>query len=135
SQVRMPESWSTTRFNLHSASVAIMSDLLVQHVTTDYAEGAFVAGLLHDVGKLVLACGLPAEYDELVKLYQSEQRALLICEEQILGFTHPAVSFEALGVWKLPEPIRQAVRDHNCPSKAWDGEAPLWAVVQAADHH
>ena len=62
-QVRTPPSWSMARFNMHSSAVAILSDLLSQRLTVDYAEGAFVAGLLHDVGRLLMALGLTEEYD------------------------------------------------------------------------
>jgi HD-like signal output (HDOD) protein len=53
--VTMPKGWSTARFNTHSAGTAILSDLLVQHLDVEYPEGAFIGGLLHDIGLLLVA--------------------------------------------------------------------------------
>src|SRR5580658_3313142 len=49
-QLKTPPGWSTARFNLHSVGVAIMADLIGQRVAVGYAEGAFAAGLFHDLG-------------------------------------------------------------------------------------
>lgn len=44
---------------MHSAAVAILSDLLAQHLPVTYPEGAFVAGLFHDLGRLLIVLILP----------------------------------------------------------------------------
>jgi HD-like signal output (HDOD) protein len=114
-QVKAPPSWSMARFNMHSAAAAILSDLLAQKLTVDYAEGAFVAGLLHDVGRLLIALGLSDEYGRIIQMHESEGRSLISCERAVLGFSHPDLSAEALGVWNLPELIQNAVRHHHSP--------------------
>ncbi len=53
--------WSIADFNLHSIATAILSDQLAVRVGVCYPEGAFVAGLFHDLGKLMIAVGLPEE--------------------------------------------------------------------------
>jgi HD-like signal output (HDOD) protein len=129
--VTMPAGWSTARFNVHSAATAILSDLLVQHLPADYPEGAFVAGLLHDIGHLLLAWSLPQYYSEV------QSRAALgapwdECEREIFGFTHAELSANALAIWKLPEPIQDAVRAHHDPPT---GLITLGRVVGAADRY
>jgi HD-like signal output (HDOD) protein len=54
-----PEGWSGSKFNQHSLAVGILADLLAQRAAAPYPEGAFVAGLLHDIGKLLIATSLP----------------------------------------------------------------------------
>ena len=114
-QVRTPPSWSMARFNMHSSAAAILSDLLSQRLSVDYAEGAFVAGLLHDVGRLLIALGLPEEYGRILQMHEIEGKPLLECEMEVAGLTHPELSAEALAHWNLPEPIQNAVRHHHTP--------------------
>lgn len=128
-KVAMPSGWSMARFNMHSAAVAVLSDLLAQRVAVEYPEGAFVAGLLHDAGRLLIALALPQEYERVIALYAAGDRTLISCEEQILGFTHPELSAEAIEFWKLPEEIQFAVRDHHDPPSGF----PLSRVINAAN--
>ncbi len=136
-QVRTPPSWSMARFNMHSAASAILSDLLAQKLTVPYAEGAFVSGLLHDVGRLLIALGLTEEYGRILQMHESEGKPLLECENRVLGFTHPELSAEALAFWNLPEPIQSAVRHHHSPEtdpSASGGDGPtLSRVLDAAN--
>ncbi|MDQ2949725.1 MAG: HDOD domain-containing protein [Acidobacteriota bacterium] len=118
-----PLGWSMARFNLHSIATAILADLLSQEVPVDYPEGAFVAGLLHDLGLLLIAVALPEQYRALE---QGE------CEEQVLGFTHGELSAEALGIWNLPEPIQNAVRYHHSPEP---GPLPLSRLLQLTEEY
>lgn len=128
-KVKMPGSWSMGRFNMHSAAAGVLSDLLAQRLPVDYPEGAFVAGLLHDVGRLLIALGLPREHEEILRL-SKQGRGHLEVEQLVLGFTHPELSAQALHTWNLPEPIQQAVLHHH------DAQAEgLARVVNAANQY
>jgi HD-like signal output (HDOD) protein len=138
-QVRTPPSWSMARFNMHSSAAAILSDLLSQRLSVDYAEGAFVAGLLHDVGRLLIALGLPEEYGRILLMHEQEGKPLLECEMEVAGLTHPELSAEALAHWNLPEPIQNAVRHHHTPEldRAAIGpeEVRLSRILDAANQY
>jgi len=135
-QVVTPASWSMARFDMHSAAAAMLSDLLAQRVSVSYPEGAFVAGLLHDIGRLLIAVGLTEQYEQILDLHQGGGFPLLECEQRVLGFTHPELSAEALALWNLPEPIQTAVRGHHVPpSASQTGDLPLSRLVQAADQY
>jgi len=128
-KIKMPGSWSMARFNMHSAASGVLSDLLAQRMEVGYPEGAFVAGLLHDVGRLVIALGLPQQHAQILESYKAG-RTYLDAEREILGFTHPELSAQALKVWNLPEPIQEAVLHHHNP----DAEG-LGRVVNAANQY
>jgi len=137
-QVRTPPSWSMARFNMHSAACGILSDLLAQRFTVEYAEGAFVAGLLHDVGRLLIALGLTEEYGRILQMHESEGKPLLACEMEVIGLTHPELSAEALAFWNIPEPIQNAVRHHHCPESDPDArpnKVGLSRVLDAANQY
>jgi len=136
-QVKTPPAWSMVRFNRHSAAVAILSDQIAARIPgAEYPEGAFVGGLLHDLGRLLIALGLPEEFGRLVKLHEQSERSWTECELELLGFTHPELSAEALEKWKFPQEVQLAVRDHHRPPAFQaGGMIPLSAILNAADQY
>ncbi len=135
--VRTPPGWSMANFSLHSASVAILSDLVAQQLSAKYAAGAFTAGLFHDLGLLLIALGLPHEYMQIMALREKDPERVLEHEQLILGTTHAEMSAAALAVWNLPEPIRVAVRHHIRPEldpgAVASDEIGLSRILHAAD--
>ncbi len=136
-RVKTPGGWSMKQFNVHSVAVALLSDLLAQRINVDYAEGAFVAGLLHDMGRLLIAVSTKDEYGEIMRMYAEGIETLTTCERHVLGVDHAAVSALALSSWNLPQPIQVAARYHHAPDDdhafAPSGCVKLSAVVCAAD--
>jgi HD-like signal output (HDOD) protein len=134
--VKTPPGWSSARFNLHSVATGLLSDLIAPLVDVEYPEGAFVAGLLHDVGKFLIAISLPSEYSCIGRLSHAGGRGRLDSEREVIGTTHAELSGQALLKWNLPEPIRHAVAYHHQPREA---AAPLelahvvWAADQLAN--
>jgi HD-like signal output (HDOD) protein len=132
-RARTPEAWSGARFNLHSAATAIMADLIAQRARAPYPEGAFVAGLLHDTGKLLIAVSFPSEFAAIRTICGETGRGELESEEEVLGVTHAELSSLALVRWALPPPIQSAVGRHHAPEQADEGRLHLAFLVQAAD--
>lgn len=136
-QIKTPPGWSMARFNHHSVGVALLSDLVAQRRAVAYAEGAFAAGLFHDLGLLLVALGLPEEYKEISLICQQGDKHPLEAEMEVLGLTHAELSALALAAWNLPRPIQMAVRyqdrpDLN-PSEAEPNELSLSTILNAAD--
>jgi HD-like signal output (HDOD) protein len=116
-QVRTPYGWSMRDFNLRSAGVAILGDLLAQNLAVDYAEGAFAAGLFHDLGHLLVAMGCPEEFKQISLLCGPGAKHPAEYEIEVLGISHAALSADALAIWNLPKPIQDAVRFHETPER------------------
>jgi HD-like signal output (HDOD) protein len=136
SAIRTAPGWSTARFNLHSVACGVMADLLAQRVRVNYPEGAFAAGLFHDLGRLLIAVGLPAEHEQIQGAYLDSGLSLEICEENIIGITHAELAAEALAVWNLPADIQAAVRFHHNPVQAsGDSASSLATVIRCADDY
>jgi HD-like signal output (HDOD) protein len=81
------------------------------------ANYAFMGGLLHDAGKLVLATDLATAYREALALAEREQLADWVAEQRVLGATHAEVGAYLLGLWGLPDPIVEAVAFHHHPDE------------------
>ena len=138
-QVKTPSGWSMASFNLHAAGVAILADLLAQKLHVEYAEGAFAAGLFHDLGWLLVALGCPDEFKQITLLCGHGERWASEYELQVLGVSHADLSADALAVWNLPEPIQSAVRFHKTPEldpAAGRGDRfALSRVINVADQY
>ena len=92
-------------------------------------EHAMLAGLLHDVGKLVLAANLPEPYGQTLTLAREQGLADWEAEHEVLGTTHAEIGGYLLGLWGLLDPIVEAVVFHHrpsaCPNQTF---SPLTAV-------
>jgi HD-like signal output (HDOD) protein len=92
-------------------------------------ELAFLAGMMHDVGQLVLAQGLDGEYSEAIRQARQQNRAICEIESVIFGASHAEVGAYLLGLWGLPDLIIQAVAWHHHPRRSpGSGFTPLLAV-------
>ena len=89
-------------------------------------EEAFAAGLLHDVGLLVLATEDREALVEVLAASRAERRPLQIIEQERFGVTHAEVGAHLLALWGLPHPVTEAVARHHDPPS---GHAPLDSVA------
>lgn len=115
----------------HSILVATAAKRIVDLETADprAADRAFMAGLLHDVGKLVLAVNLPREYGTAMHRAEANRIALHEAESEVLGATHAEVGAYLLGIWGLPDTIVMATaHHHNVSDGARGAFGPLAAV-------
>lgn len=77
-------------------------------------DSAFSAGLLHDIGKLIICCYLPQEYLALKEAWeQSDDVTDLELEQRVLGYTHPEVGGCLASEWKLPRTLSEAISGHH----------------------
>jgi len=131
---RVPSKWDAKQFNVHSLAVAVMSDLVALETPVPYPEGAFTAGLLHDVGKLLIAVATPENFETIYSRYQAGG-AVNGCEAEVAGVSHAEISGAILDRWKLPEPICKAVAYHHAPAEADKGQLHLAHVIDAVDYY
>jgi HD-like signal output (HDOD) protein/CheY-like chemotaxis protein len=74
---------------------------------------SYTAGLLHDVGLLVLASSFPAEYRQVSHLMAADGLDLIAAETRVLGVHHGELGAHLLGLWGLPDPVVRAVGWHH----------------------
>lgn len=81
------------------------------------AGDTFTAGLLHDVGKVILATTLPDWYKQAISVAEKEKITIAKAEREIFGATHAEVGAYLLGLWGLPDEVLEAVAFHHDPTR------------------
>jgi HD-like signal output (HDOD) protein len=97
------------------------------------ADESYTGGVLHDVGKLMLAANLPQEYGGILRRSQNERRPLDLLEREILGATHAELGACALNIWGIPAGIVEAIAFHHQPDKHSGRSFSATLAVHAAN--
>ena len=131
-------SWGSSidrnRFWRHSLEVAIGSRMIAEAIKHQPAEEAFVAGLLHDVGILVLDGSFHSQYSEIWKRKRADE-SLVDLETETWGTDHARVAKFLLEQWHLPQRICDSVGLHHMvfPPDAKNQEMVLAQIVNLAN--
>lgn len=139
SRTKVAANFSIRRFNVHSVATATLMELLTEEVPFESSEDAFLAGLLHDIGKLLIAVALPRQYDEILALMAVTGGTLIEAERDVIGIDHAELSGLAVSRWELSEAIQWAASYHHRPEEAIAVQPPhprkasLSAGVHCAD--
>lgn len=132
--MRTPDGWSMTRFQLHSVATAAAAEILCEYLPVEDGENAFLGGLLHDVGKVLIACGQPAQFAEIESAVAVTGRSQMEFEREALGADHAELSGLAVAKWELPFQLSRAVAHHHSPEMAHEfGEVSLSRILCVAD--
>ena len=109
------------RFWRHSLYCGVIARLLAEQCNVLHSERLFVAGLLHDIGKLIIAQRLPTETRMIALEAENGKRSELEIEQDFLGFTHAEVGGELMRAWNMPETLFESVAYHHEPQRAESG--------------
>jgi len=104
----------------------------VEAADAKLVDEAFIGGLLHDTGKLVLAANFSAQYARVMRLAHDGGLTVTAAEHGIFGCTHADVGGYLLGLWGLPVPVVECVSYHHHPNRTLENAfSPLTAVHAA----
>ena len=121
----------------HSLSSAFCCRLLARRVRSRGfvdPDAAFSAGLLHDVGKMVVCCYLPDEFARLMEERKSDKDSSdHAIESRVLGFNHAQIGGFLGTQWKIPHKLIEAITFHHNPQDCQDDD-PTPYLVYLADY-
>ncbi|MDH5357781.1 MAG: HDOD domain-containing protein [Gammaproteobacteria bacterium] len=116
----------------HSLACAIAAKYLAQHCSQRTSEQFFIAGLLHNIGCLVIYQSVPELAKEAINSARFGHELIYKAEQRILGFDHTEVGQALVHAWRLPISLEEVVRFHHMPSKAQQFPVEV-AIVHVAD--
>lgn len=104
----------------HGTAVGALARLIAKSMKLSKFEvdEAFLGGLLHEIGKLVLAANCPREYEQAIMKATREQIRIANAERQVFGTTHAHVGAYLLWLWGLPPGVIESVTGHCRPLAA-----------------
>ncbi len=116
----------------HSLAVGFGAKFLADKAKPHLSNDAFVAGLIHDAGKIVLDEYVLERKDEVETFMAAEEHTFLDAEKNLLGVDHAEIAANICKKWIIPDAITQAIRWHHRPSQSNGSEMAL--LLHVADY-
>jgi len=98
----------------HSLASAICAKIVARHLNLNQ-DYAFMVGLLHDIGRLVLVTCSPEHYAKVILYRDQKDCYLLDAEQAVLGTDHTIVGSALAAHWKFPVIMQKAIANHHAP--------------------
>ena len=97
----------------HSIGCAVISQMIAQRAHYPRADDCFTAGLMHDIGKVVLDQYLHEEMTKVIQLMQEREIYFADAEKEVMGLNHADIGGQVMKNWNIPLPIMVAVKHHH----------------------
>ncbi len=125
--------FSISNYWQHSLGVACTSKLLAMLTKQSVPEQAFLAGLLHDIGKLAFCMFLPVQATQVYDLMENQHITQYEAEQSILEFTHQEIGKRVSSRWQIPSMYHKPVSQHHNPMDFGEPDS-LTVIVHIADY-
>jgi HD-like signal output (HDOD) protein len=130
---RSTSSWDHHAYWMHSLLTATAAKRIADDLRYPKSGEVFTAGLLHDLGLVVLQRYMPKEFTKVIEMVEGEQISHFAAELEVLGFTHQDIAEFLLEKWNFPPYIIESVLFHHQPSLAENGKV-LASLIHLADY-
>ena len=118
-------------FWTHSIKVAVLSRHLAASRQMENPEDAFTAGLIHDIGKIVLRQYFPDQFKAVWEKMKQDKMDFTVAERQVCPLTHARIGAHLTKKWQLPQSLVDAVRYHHTTSRVASNPDLVLAVHTA----
>jgi len=117
----------------HSVGTARACELISEKTAVGRPDATYIAGLLHDIGKIILAISFPDNYRNVIEQAVEGGKRILFVERKLLNVDHAMIGKILCDVWNLPEEIGAAILYHHDPTETSGEDRKLAQVAQLGD--
>lgn len=118
----------------HCVAVAVCSKLIFRREFRERGENIYVAGLLHDIGIIVIDQFLHEKFKEVLKRSRKERSNQIDLENELLGFDHTDIGLAIAEDWGFPDDIAKAISTHHDPGDLNDENGKIAATMYIANY-
>ena len=119
----------------HSLAVSIYAKTIIKEEDLDQSliNNSMMAGLLHDLGKLILATNFEKHYRQILEEAQTAGKSTLDLEYEAFGTSHAEIGAYLMGLWRMETPIIEAIAFHHLPARSLNQNMGLLTAVHVAN--
>jgi HD-like signal output (HDOD) protein len=119
----------------HSLSVSMFTQTISkeEHLDKNLVNNALMAGMFHDLGKLILVTNFQEPYRRILTEARETGQDLWGLENEMFGTSHAEIGAYLMGLWGLEYPIIEAIAFHHCPAKSLSYATGLLTAVHFGD--
>lgn len=127
------ETFSIKELYRHSILSGVLAGKIAGTVNNKLVDQASMAGMLHDIGRIMFIRNKPSEYKEIFKKSQEIKQDIYIVEEKMLTINHAEIGAYLMSLWRLEPEIVNAIAFHHQPELAKDSAFSIVTAVYMAD--
>ncbi|GAB5453034.1 MAG: hypothetical protein Hals2KO_33620 [Halioglobus sp.] len=129
-KVSAESNFNFDEFLKRAVTAASVSKLIMGKLSDTDTEEIFVAGLLHKLGELILACTLPEDYNRVLELMDSEGLERRAAEKRVFGTDHGYVGYEVAKQWNFPAAIVLPIFHHHDPKSYSNSDEKIQKYIE-----
>jgi len=123
-----------TGFWYHAVGTAKACQFVSENISGVRPDVVYMAGLLHDIGKILLTLFFPERYEEVLNLAREKNARIILAERKLLQTDHCEVGNLLCDMWSLPEDLKTIILHHHEPSQADKDHQKLTRIVELGDY-
>lgn len=125
-------SFDMSLFWEHSIGCGVIGKKIARELNYRISGEVFVAGLLHDIGKLILNQYFPNEFNEIIERIKKNNESFVQAEKDVIGVGHAVIGSWLTEKWNLPSQLVEVIKYHHTPDNAPE-QTQIASIVQFAD--
>ena len=118
---------------LHSVGTARAAQLITSQLRMERPDVAYTIGLLHDIGKIILALSFPEMYGKIINYAKEERLRIIQAEQKLLNTDHCMIGKILCDLWDLSEELSSAILYHHTPLELADKDNLLACIIHIGD--
>lgn len=129
---KAPNGFNIEQLWYHSIACGAAGQAIAKVIGSPEREECFIAGLIHDIGKIILCNYLPEDFETVINYTRQNDILFYESEKKLFDTSHDDIGGYLAECWNLPKNLQNAIRYHHLPALSHDG-SKISAIIHASD--